>query len=386
SAMKYFKAVSVALIAIVVIFAVLIVLMPKAFPFLPAQLAERLEGISFEGGTVKERMVFYNDAFNLYKDHNPVIGSGGGAWQYMYGMYQSYLYYTSQAHSYIMQVLVEAGALGFILWSLAIILFFVQLIRALKKGTTDRNILSAIACVGTSLILHSFIDFDLSLPAILLILWIVIALCDASSPEITKEFKINKIAVSVVCAALLVISGMFLIGSTAYNKGVEILNSENPDRDAISEQFKTAATSVPICPEYKIAHYVHNNEQGASMSSDDVDALLSKDPMNIRTIEYAYTFYNRVNDYRTCMSLVERVINLHPLNPDNYVTYCSLIDPLIHQMMAEGDFKGTYEKAVEICGKEEVIEKMAAQRLENQMAMLNSLGYAKTIVSMLKGI
>ena len=382
SALKNFKKVSIAIIAVVLVIAVLIVLLPDLFPFLPDQIAERLKGISFEGGTVKERMVFYKDAFNLYKDSNFLLGSGGGAWQYLYGMYQSYLYFTSQAHSYIMQVLVETGALGFVLWIAVIVLFFVQAFRARKSA--NKNILCAVVCSGAALIIHSFIDFDLSLPAILIVLWCILALLDTLSPEITKENQVKKAILAAVCVVLAVLSCLFYVGFTSYNEGVEIKDTNPNDTVKIAEKFKTASTAMPICAEYKIAYLVYSED--GSATPEKIDALVSREPYSIRVREYAYTYYDKINEPTVCMEHVKAVIDLHPLNPENYYTYCTLINPVVKACMEKGDYEAALKQAKDFAALEERLIKIAEEEPQIKEIVEESLGYAKTIVQMLEGM
>ena len=385
SKLRYFKAISIITLALLVLVAILILFIPSLFAFLPERLAERLAGINLSSGTVKERFVFYNDAFKLYKDHNLLIGSGGSAWKYMYGIYQSYLYHSSQAHSYIMQVLVETGALGFIFWCATIILFYVQAFIAKKKETTDKNLLAAIVCSGSALILHSFIDFDLSLPAIMLILWCILALLDTSCAIKFKELVLSKILVCVLSVLLAVFCICGCIAHVNYQKATALKNADAP-LELINTAYKNATTAMPINPEYKIAFLLNTNEEGYSITEDDVKDLVASDPYNKTMYKYEIEFYNILHDYKSCMASVEKVLALQPLNYNNYITYASFIVPVLQQYMSGGDFAGAQKKAEDILTHIDMLNEAAKNSEINADAINRAIEYAQNIAINLKGI
>ena len=102
--------------------------MPQITSLLPQQLAQRISGINFTSQTVTERFVFYRDAWEIAK-RNLITGSGGGAWKDLYGMYQSYGYASNQAHSYILQLLVESGILGIVAFAAAVVMYYISAVR-----------------------------------------------------------------------------------------------------------------------------------------------------------------------------------------------------------------------------------------------------------------
>ena len=89
-----------------------------------------------------------------------------GGWKSLYQGYQSRLYWTTEVHSYFLQVWVESGTLGFIaLIAVCVILAYemYKLLTAKEIDTSVRNHIWA-AFVGAFAIgVHSLIDFNLSL-------------------------------------------------------------------------------------------------------------------------------------------------------------------------------------------------------------------------------
>ncbi|MGI6423707.1 MAG: O-antigen ligase family protein [Tepidanaerobacteraceae bacterium] len=42
----------------------------------------------------------------------PILGTGGGGWKAIYQAYQSYRYFTTEVHSFFLQLWVETGTVG----------------------------------------------------------------------------------------------------------------------------------------------------------------------------------------------------------------------------------------------------------------------------------
>jgi O-antigen ligase len=93
-------------------------------------------------------------------------GSGGNAWKYLYQKHQSYGYWSSQAHNYPLQLTIDVGLLGLLIFLLIITLTFITFIKNIKYQINRYYFIIFIL-----ILIHSIIDFDLSLSAIMLLLW-----------------------------------------------------------------------------------------------------------------------------------------------------------------------------------------------------------------------
>src|SRR5690606_32266778 len=122
------------------------------------------------------------DAFAVWMDHF-FFGTGGGGWRVLFESYKSLPYYSTQAHSFYMQTLVEVGLVGsFVLFGF---LFYVvgkgiwfyfrqESERVLDKvnqgqASEDRFVqlqeqpfLASTIIGALILLLHSAIDFNMS--------------------------------------------------------------------------------------------------------------------------------------------------------------------------------------------------------------------------------
>ncbi|KKM10743.1 hypothetical protein SY88_11650 [Clostridiales bacterium PH28_bin88] len=141
--------------------------------FLPVALLNRAGSISFADSSVVGRYTYYRDAMEIIKNH-PLIGAGGGAWNALYHRYQDALYFSSEVHNQFLQTWVEAGTIGFLLYSAVWVVLAAGLFSLWRRRNTANNLypltwgsgIAALALAG-----HSAFDFDLSLPALAIALW-----------------------------------------------------------------------------------------------------------------------------------------------------------------------------------------------------------------------
>jgi O-antigen ligase len=125
-----------------------------------------------EGDLQTGRLSILQDGWRMFLQ-KPVLGWGLGGFPYVYPQFRSFYtdYFINQAHNDYLQILVETGALG----AMAMFWFLVALYRdslgKLRRGRERTPIDSAgtvrvaalTACTG--LLAHSFVDFNLHIPA-----------------------------------------------------------------------------------------------------------------------------------------------------------------------------------------------------------------------------
>ncbi|GAW29475.1 O-antigen ligase family protein [Carboxydocella sp. ULO1] len=145
------------------------------YAFQEEGLFNRLARINWQEQSVQERFVFYQDGLKILKDY-PLTGAGGGGWRSLFEKYQSYRYISRETHSYPLKVLVETGIIGF----LSYIVFFGAYFLLVLYNFFQKKHFSTLAMGGLwsvlLITLHSFIDFTLSLSAISVIMWTIMAL------------------------------------------------------------------------------------------------------------------------------------------------------------------------------------------------------------------
>jgi len=165
------------------------------------------------------RLAFMRSAMEIAKDH-PVIGTGAGGWEALYRQYQNFNFLTSETHSHFFQVWVETGTIGLLAFlSMWVILFYyIYCIYKVKQKQENKWILAwgiATGCLGLGA--HAAIDFDLSIPAMCVVLWSLLGLLNslyynekAGVPKGTVErtgYDWIQVGIAALLAAVLLVGG-----------------------------------------------------------------------------------------------------------------------------------------------------------------------------------
>ena len=135
--------------------------------------------------------------WNITKDclrmfsHRPVIGWGLGTFPTVYPAFRSFYtnLFVNEAHNDYAQLLVETGVLGF-----ALMLWFLALLYRYGLPTSRRwefrwdGAVSVAALLGcTGILLHSFVDFNLQIPANAAVFYTMCALAASPLPKVVKK-------------------------------------------------------------------------------------------------------------------------------------------------------------------------------------------------------
>ncbi len=373
---------------------------------LPHDIIERLKGINLSVGPVKERLVFYIDAIKIIKQ-SPIIGVGGGGWKSLYFLHQSYPYRSTQAHSYIMQTWMETGTIGLTILITTITAFIIQGWKNLKREFNQDEIYilqTGILMAAVSLLLHSIIDFNLSLTGISIILWSLLSLFTVlannnkeqlqNKKELIKV-KHNKYFIIPITIALLIAISSKLAWLYS-QKGLKYANEENAKKAA--ESFAIAKKLDPLKSAYK---YDYANMKFNTLKTEEkkdpkimgkieknIDLAVKLDRYNPDIYKHAGGFYYRNGEIEKGLNLINRSVELQPLIAENY------------QQMAYGYYrgadmlidKGYKEKAEslleEIIALEERIAKVNEKKLTPVILngeTLEIMEHAKALLMDLRG-
>ncbi|NPV70675.1 MAG: hypothetical protein HPY55_08540 [Firmicutes bacterium] len=151
--------------------------------FFTPHTAAELESIDVGAQGLVARELFWSDAIRIVRDR-PLLGAGGGGWNALYHIYQRKLYSSALVHSHPLEVAVETGVPGFLIYT-AMWVVMVRNAWALWRrrsvaeayGELDSDTEAAwAACLpafsgAVAMGLHSAMDFDFSLAAIAAVAW-----------------------------------------------------------------------------------------------------------------------------------------------------------------------------------------------------------------------
>lgn len=184
----------------------------------------RFTQISLEDSGLQSRLIFMFDALKIVKD-NLLLGVGGGGWNSEYRAYRSYLYSSSEVHNHYLQVLVENGVLGFIIYIVLWFILILNLVKSYRYKKMEIDILLLIISIG--LLFHSFIDFDFSYPVIYYLFWILIALSIKDIENLNKVLSKGTMVVGVLIAIIVITINISLLAGLSYGKSGNKLLAQN---------------------------------------------------------------------------------------------------------------------------------------------------------------
>lgn len=157
--------------------------------------------VTMATASLVERGYQVRDSITLWST-NPLLGIGPDNWQYLYPWVQTAPYAVTVAHSSAVQVLLDAGLLGFACLVAACVLGVRGLWRNVRS--TDAHPWSlAQLCAVAFLLIHSAIEFDLQFASLACLL--ALLLCGPTSPRMSlaRPMPVAKGALAgALCLAL----------------------------------------------------------------------------------------------------------------------------------------------------------------------------------------
>lgn len=142
------------------------------YKMLPIPIQSQLGNISLDASTANERIIVAKDALKAFSEA-PILGGGGGAWEAIYPGYQSLPYQTKSIHNGYIEWLVSNGIIGSML-ILAVLFYFLRQVIRHSRVFEDEILYKGTLVSLFIILLHSFIDFNLSYGTVwLMVLWLL---------------------------------------------------------------------------------------------------------------------------------------------------------------------------------------------------------------------
>ena len=121
----------------------------------------------------------------------PFLGWGLGTFPIVYPQFRSFYstFFVNEAHNDYLQLLVETGLAGFLIAVWFLVLVFRQAMTKLKDWTeTSTGALTVAALLGcVGILVHSFLDFNLQIPANAALFYVLCAL--AAAPALQESHR-----------------------------------------------------------------------------------------------------------------------------------------------------------------------------------------------------
>ena len=273
------KVSAVGLVAIVLIFAVMVLIKKDIFVAAFKSLWIRISALfAFLGGkynaSLGNRENMLKDSLKILKEH-PIFGTGNGTYQYIYMNYRSVYFFSKFPHSIFFQVLDEMGIVG----AAAFLYMLYELIRkAVIKIKKSYDVLDVALFSGLmGMLIHAFIDFDWSLMFMPLLFFVGFAILlqtegreyftfvcplrkqNSETRKYThskKESSVGKLVVAYVVIIALFFMFLFPFVGARADFNAKKSMGRVPWQKTVS-MFNTATNIDPLCSEYHydLAHF-----------------------------------------------------------------------------------------------------------------------------------
>lgn len=359
-----------------------IINVPLDYKYIPEDILARIMSINITTDSSQARIIFSKDALSLVKA-NPILGSGGDGWATTYKSVQTYPYWSKHVHNYFLQMMVEIGILGFLVF----IGFLVSIIYAYimyKKRYSDINnsmadtlIIAILAILG-----HAMIDFDLSLVSVAITLWALIGILTSIiySGEKEKGILISRLdenAKKITFVPILLISLALFISISAYMGTVfvdrSIAAQDKDDIDGLQKNMERANTLDPYNTKYKlelINIYFYQNTNNpdpginyGNMAKSVADRLIKigkNDPVVVSNVAQSYLTMGLIEEG---IELTDKVIDLQPITIEAYIQKAKIYLSVFNHYMSQGQL----DKAQDIALKGSALEGELKQAYETSI-------------------
>jgi Tfp pilus assembly protein PilF len=344
----------------------------------PDLLYRRFFGFKIQERNVQERLVFFKDAVEIIKDY-PLLGLGGHGWKSRYFQYQSERYSTTEVHNHFLQVWIETGLAGFLLFLGIWLSFLYSTYRVLRVSEdSEKKVLAvAVAAAVMAVVTHSLYDFTLSLGAIGLFVWSLMGVTRSMLPVTEKEqWKpyINILAVGIAACLFIFVVNLSL-GHSAYKKGSALLRSD------LGRAVKTLESAVKydrFDPEIRVTLaevYEDIGVQAGSSSyhykaEEQLSRAIALDRYNPRYHNLKGVFFVRTGNFAVGVEYLDNASRMQPFYNTHYIISVQAALHIAKLYFSEGDT----ETARQYLTKALPVEERMAEYFSDTGALAISLG------------
>lgn len=292
--------------------------------YLPAVISNRITGTNLGIQEVSFRMYYAKDGLKIINDH-PISGAGGGAWKNLYRQYQSILYNTTEVHNFYVQYGTEVGVIGLAALVGLILLLILSMVKSIKASSRYLYVYLA----AMLLLLHSTIDFNLSLAAVGYILWMLIGIIgsDRNTP-LMQKLPQKYIGVSILVLSLIVffISASVYYGMKLGAQGAAI-SQENKDMDKAIELYERATAFDKYNGSYRIdLAQIMNKQLRETKNKKYYDGIMEQislirkyEPYNHQYTPIICNIYLSTGKFEEAVELADIKLKDEPLLAQSYM-------------------------------------------------------------------
>lgn len=299
-----------------------------SYKYIPENIVSRFTSIDLKERSFTGRTNYYRDSLKIFKDY-PIFGAGGGAWKGLYTKYQSEPYFSTEAHNYFLQTLVELGTVGIVLMVVFIGTICVLFITMMKKrDLMQMTILFSIL----SLLTHSALDFNFSYLSISLFMWGLIGLIDTKeingiNEKINTKFnkEINSLIPLALVLPFVLASVFFYGGQQSATSGLIALQQEG-DVERGYALLDKAIGMDPFNKDFRsdmaqLQSMVESEDQQQlflQRAEENLQAAMKYAPYDDKILQQIGFFYLSYGEFDKGFDYIEKMLEVAPMRASNY--------------------------------------------------------------------
>lgn len=366
-------------------------LVPLKYKYIPESIVTRISGIGTTDNSFQARVIFSKDALQLVKNRL-LFGMGGEGWATAYRSVQSYPYWSRHVHNHYLQLFVEVGLVGFVLFIGFLLSLIYRYFKYKKSEDVENKILADTLFIAIGAILfHAAMDFDLSLIGLTIILWVLMGILHSIvgvPKNKIKLFKFNlnslilkkiNIPVTILVLITLVLSSTIYGGLFFNDKAVDA--QLDGDADLMEGHMTKAVSLDPYNTTYRydlMNIYFHQYEiqsdesyrYDAKVQADKILDIGKNNPLVYVQIAEAYFKFGLIEE---ALDLIYKSLEMQPLITESYIQSVDSHLSVFDYYLNHGDFEKSKELAIEGSNKLESLLLESNERSTRPLAKNNGL-------------
>jgi len=297
------------------------------------------------------RLLLWKSSLNIIKDH-PVVGRGLNCFQFTLPFYWkkemlelsefNSLVLTKRAHNEYLQLWIELGLFGLIIFLFIMFIFIKRFIRVVYSEFKNRSLVLFLAVSILSILIYSFFSFPLQLPVGAFTFWLIWGLFEVISKDNNRLYEDNnfnydtnkveyrlispkRVLVILLTLGFVFISGIFnyrfVRANIHFKRGITSLNS---NIDVSENEFRLASKYIPYDYEsyfYLGKIYLEKGQLDKAITNFQKSIQLSKFHLSHYNLAIAYYLQGQKEE---AITEFENSIKTYPLNAEAY-TYLGII-------------------------------------------------------------
>lgn len=339
---------------------------PLKYKYIPEAIIRRVAGINATDNSAQARIIFSKDAVKLALN-SFLLGTGGQGWATSYRSIQSYPYWSKHVHNHYLQLFVETGILGIVLFGgfLALLLYKYFKYKKNEEDVVNKTLADTLLVSAGTILAHAAIDFDLSLIGLFIILWVLLGLLKSMVSPDKDELNIFSLklknsflkklngAVTLLTIIAIILSATIYGGIFFTKQAVKA--QENGDTDGIELAMKMATRLDPFNTTYKtdiidvyfFQYQAKSDESYGNMAKSETDKLLKygkDDPNAYITAAQSYFKFGLVEEG---LGFIRKSLELQPLVIESYSQNTDAHLSIFSYYMDQGDLESANQTASE---------------------------------------